>query len=185
MGGGNLHHHCGCVLLSGRLPHQCEHWFAMTGNSVVRNDWEFDAWESPPYNWLRFRITCHSEPVLKLVWESPSSLRPCTSKDGDCHASVRYFIAMTGNSMRGNLHRTAGRKSITLSFRASAHAGVGISIVIEAAFSYPGDCHTSVRYFIAMTGNSVVRNDREFVFAMIPFLYPAAGGPGCRTGFIA
>ena len=33
------------------------------------------------------QITCHSEPVLKLVWESPSSLRRCPPEDGDCHTS--------------------------------------------------------------------------------------------------
>ena len=60
---------------------------------------------------------CHSEPVLKLVWESPSNFgKPIVIQavlscripefshekscfySGDCHASVRYFIAMTGNS---------------------------------------------------------------------------------------
>ena len=31
-----------------------------------------------------FQNMCHSEPVLKLVWESPSSLRTDSSIDGDC-----------------------------------------------------------------------------------------------------
>ena len=35
---------------------------------------------------------------------------------------------------RGNLHRTAGRVPSYVSFRTSAHAGVGISIVIVTAF---------------------------------------------------
>ena len=51
-----------------------------------------------PYNRLHLQDSCHSEPVLKLVWESPSSLRTRSSKDGDCHASVSYFIAMTRKS---------------------------------------------------------------------------------------
>ena len=66
--------------------------------------------------------TCHSEPVRTLVWESPSnSGQPIVIQSvlsyrfpvsihekwyfypGDCHASVRYFIAMTGNSINSNL----------------------------------------------------------------------------------
>ena len=65
---------------------------------------------------------CHSEPVRTLVWESPSNsgqtiviqiVPTCRfpesfheklySYPGDCHASVRYFIAMTGNSPNSNL----------------------------------------------------------------------------------
>ena len=40
---------------------------------------------------------------------------------------------MTGKSGHGYLRRTAGRKSITVSFRTSVHTGSEISIVIEAA----------------------------------------------------
>ena len=65
---------------------------------------------------------CHSEPVRRLVWESPSNSRqPIVIQSvllcrfpgfihekwyvypWDCHASVRYFIAMTGNSINSNL----------------------------------------------------------------------------------
>ena len=65
---------------------------------------------------------CHSEPVRTLVWESPSNFRlpiviqvilSCRFPEfihekgyfypGDCHASVRYFIAMTWNSTNSNL----------------------------------------------------------------------------------
>ena len=53
----------------------------------------------PAVQQTAFQFSCHSEPVRRLVWESPPSLRPLSSIDGDCHASVRYFIAMTGNSM--------------------------------------------------------------------------------------
>ena len=60
--------------------------------------------------------TCHSEPVRTLVWESPPSSRLHSPKDGDCHASVRYFIAMTWNS------------------------GVGIPAVQQAAFQ--NTCHS-------------------------------------------
>ena len=68
----------------------------------------------------------HSEPVRRLVWESPSnSSQPIViqtvltfrfpdffheklySYPGDCHASVRYFIAMTGKS--APRHRTTER----------------------------------------------------------------------------
>ena len=132
-----------------------------------------------------FPKPCHSEPVLKLVWESPPSSRLHSPKEGDCHASVRYFIAMTGNSWCGNLRRAAGRIPKNVSFRTSPQTGVGISPVIEAAFPKPchsepvlklvwespsssrphspkeGDCHASVRYFIAMTGNSWCCNPRR------------------------
>ena len=42
-----------------------------------------------PVQQAALQILCHSEPVLRLVWESPSSSRPCTPNDGDCHTSVR------------------------------------------------------------------------------------------------
>ena len=67
-------------------------------------------------DWRTVR-TCHSEPVRTLVWESPSNFglpiviqtvllhrfpefihEKLCFYPGDCHASVRYFIAMTGKS---------------------------------------------------------------------------------------
>ena len=42
------------------------------------------------------QLRCHSEPVLRLVWESPSSSRPLSSFDGDCHTSdIGHWFAMT------------------------------------------------------------------------------------------
>ncbi|MGN1027810.1 MAG: hypothetical protein ACI4P4_15555 [Faecousia sp.] len=68
----------------------------------------------------------HSEPVRTLVWESPSNFglliviqtvllyrfpefihEKLCFYSGDCHASVRYFIAMTGKS--APRHRTTER----------------------------------------------------------------------------
>ena len=61
-----------------------------------------------------FPKTCHSEPVRRLVWESPPSSRLHSPKDGDCHWSRRVGsqwpgsrtcndgksgVAMTGDSM--------------------------------------------------------------------------------------
>ena len=60
-------------------------------------------WNSPVQP-ATLQITGHSEPVLKLVWESPSSLRPCPTKDGDCHTSdIGHWFAMTCKS--GQLDR--------------------------------------------------------------------------------
>ena len=63
---------------------------------------------------------CRSEPVRKLVWESPSN--------------SRYLIVIQNISF-------------------DPFSGIGLYVIEKWCF-YPGDCHTSVRYFIAMTGNS-------------------------------
>ena len=99
-----------------------------------------------PYNRLHLQDSCHSEPVLKLVWESPSSLRTRSSKDGDCHASVSYFIAMTRikrprSSIRWGLPR-------------------------QCALLYRNDPEVG----FAMTGNSIPRQcaKRSFTAKTIP-----------------
>ena len=49
-----------------------------------------------PVQRVAFQFTSHSKPVRRLVWESPSSLRPHPPKDGDCHTSdVGHWFAMT------------------------------------------------------------------------------------------
>ena len=103
-----------------------------------------------------FQFMCHSEPVLTLVWESPPSSRLHSPKDGDCHASVRYFIAMTWNSGVGisPVQQAA--------FQNTCHSEPVLTLVWESPPSSrlhspkDGDCHASVRYFIAMTWNSGV-----------------------------
>ena len=81
------------------------HWLAMTRirDRILKNVSFRTSSQTgvgiPAVQQTAFQFSCHSEPVRRLVWESPPSLRPLSSIDGDCHASVRYFIAMTGNSM--------------------------------------------------------------------------------------
>ena len=83
-------------------PHSSTREIATPVCALARNDGEFVVWESPSYSRLHSQKPCHSEPVRRLVWESPPSSRPHSPKDGDCHASVRYLIAMTGNSLARN-----------------------------------------------------------------------------------
>ena len=68
----------------------------------------------PAVQQTAFQFSCHSEPVLKLVWESPSSLRPRLSKDGDCHArkmmNSRVFLCRH-NAVK---HITDGADGIAL-----------------------------------------------------------------------
>ena len=67
----------------------------------------------------------------------------CLEFEGDCHARKENWLAMTGNSWCGNPRRAAGRIFKTVSFRTSPQTGVGISIVIEAAFSKTMSFRTS------------------------------------------
>ena len=82
-----------------------------------------------------------------------------------------------GTSRQSGIYRGKTGHRTTLSFRTSAHTGVGISIkfratyrhtdrsfipfsgiwlcVIERLYFYPGDCHARKANWLAMTGNSV------------------------------
>ena len=65
-----------------------------------------------PVQQAALQILCHSEPVLRLVWESPSSSRPLSSFDGDCHTSdIGHWFAMTREVGCGNLHGLPGKRS--------------------------------------------------------------------------
>ena len=121
------------------------YFIAMTGNSGVGIS---------PVQQAAFQNTCHSEPVLTLVWESPPSSRLHSPKDGDCHASVRYFIAMTWNSGVGIPAVQQAAFPRFVSFRTSAHTGVGISPVIETTFFYRWRLPRQFENWLAMTGNS-------------------------------
>ena len=63
---------------------------------------------------------CHSEPARTLVWESPSN----------------FGLSIVIQTVL--LHRF-------------------LEFIQEKWHFYPGDCHASVRYFIAMTRNSIAR----------------------------
>ena len=76
------------------------HWFAMTRNSLARNDREFDSVGILSVQQTAKQLECHSEPVRTLVWESPPSSRPRPPNDGDCHTSdIGHWFAMTWNSI--------------------------------------------------------------------------------------
>ena len=68
-----------------RLPRQCDHWLAMTGKSSVGISL---------VQRVAFQFTSHSEPVRRLVWESPPSSRPHSSKRRKypCFRPVSYII---------------------------------------------------------------------------------------------
>ena len=58
-----------------------------------------------------------------------------------------------------------------LSFRASAHTGVGISWIIRAFLVYPGDCHTSdVGHWFAMTAFFILSALNETVPYIFDYL---------------
>ena len=79
-------------------------------------------------------------------WESPSYSRP--------HFKLRVIPNQFSNWC-GNLHRTADCTSNYVSFRTSPLKWCGNLLRHrDCITSKDGDCHASVRYLIAMTGNS-------------------------------